>query len=99
MQTIDVKNIVPLKNGVIIRPLERETTTESGFELPQAQHQATPVVGTIVAAGEESKFKVGDMVFFRRYSVDELSFQIDGKKVEVNFLTDEEVVAYVNQNA
>ena len=98
MKTLDVRDIVPLKNGVIIKELERETMTESGLELTEAQHSGTPVVGTVVAVGSESQFKVGDVVFFRRYSVDELSFLIDGKKQSVNFLTDSEIVAYAKRN-
>ena len=97
-QILDVRDIVPLKTGVIIKELERETETESGLELTEAQHSGTPVAGQVVAVGEESKFKVGDIVFFRRYSVDTLSFPIDGKKVEVNFLTDSEIVAMMKNH-
>lgn len=99
MKTIDVKDIVPLKNCLIIREFERETTTESGLELPENQNQGTPVVGEVVAIGPESQFKIGDVVFFRRYSVDSLTFKVDGKTVEVNLLTDSEVVATIRQNA
>jgi len=98
MKTLDVADIVPLKTGVIIKELERDSVTESGLELPEAQHAGTPVVGEIVAAGSESQFKIGDIVFFRRYSVDELTFQVDGKKQTVNFLTDSEVVAHVKKD-
>ena len=98
MKILDVKDIVPLRDGVIIREFEHDTITESGFELPENQHQATPVLGQVVAAGANSQFKIGDIVFFRRYSVDELSFTVDGKKVTVNFLTDNEVVATLKQN-
>lgn len=94
MKILDVKNIVPLKKGLIIRPFEKETETAVGLMMPESSHTGTPVLGTVVAAGDESRFKIGDILFFRRYSVDELTFDIDGKKVEVNMLTDEEVVAY-----
>jgi co-chaperonin GroES (HSP10) len=98
MKTIDVRDIVPLKTGIIIKELERETVTESGLELTETQNSGTPVVGTVVAVGEESRFKIGDTVFFRRYSVDELSFIVDGKKQTVNFITDDEVVAYAKRD-
>ena len=98
MKTLDVRDIVPLKNGVIIKEMERETVTESGLELTEAQHAGTPVVGEVVAVGSESQFKIGDIVFFRRYSVDELSFLVDGKKQTVNFLTDNEIVAYAKRD-
>lgn len=98
MKIIDVKDIVPLKKGLIIRPFEKDTSTESGFLIPEQTTAATPVLGTVVAAGSESTFAVGDIVFFRRYSVDELSFMVDGKRQEVNFLTDEEVVAKIKNN-
>lgn len=98
MKILDVQDIVPLKNGLIIKELEKDTVTESGLELPEQQHAGTPVLGQVIAVGEESKFVIGDIIFFRRYSVDELSFTVDGKKVTVNFLTDSEVVAKFKQH-
>ena len=99
MKILNVADIIPLKNGLIIKPFERDSITESGFELPQEQHQSTPVLGSVIAAGTESQFAVGDVVFFRRYSVDELSFNVDGVKQTVSFLTDNEVVATFKKNA
>ena len=98
MNIIDVKNIVPERDGVIIKEFEKDTVTESGLELPESSTAGTPVIGQVIAVGEHSHFKVGDIVLFRRYSVDELTFQVDGKKQTVNFLTDSEVVAHVKKD-
>ncbi len=93
MQTLDISKIVPLRDGVLIKPFEQDGETSSGMLLPEQQHQATPVLGEVIAKGGNSQFEVGDIVFFRRYSIDELSFPVDGKKITVSFLTDSEIVA------
>lgn len=97
MQEVSVDKIIPLKNSVIVEPFAQEDKTEDGWELPEKASSATPVLGKVVKAGAESQFKEGDIVFFRRYSIDQLSFVVDGKPKEFNFLTDAEIVAYIRQ--
>ena len=91
-----VTDIVPCKKFILVKPLEKPTETDSGLVLPEQGFSPTPVVATVVAAGDESEFKIGDVVFFRRYSVDSLRFyETDGNLVELNLLADEEIVARI----
>jgi chaperonin GroES len=72
------KNIHPLADRVLIKPLEAkgEATTASGIILPGKEHNEKHERGTIVAAGPgrlgtdgkrvPMEVKVGDMVWFKR---------------------------------
>ena len=97
MLEIKVENIVPLKKFIIIEPLEAPTESESGLEMPEDTNPGTPTIGRVIKVGEDSQFKEGNLVFFRRYSVDELRFRTPSGESTVNLLQDDEVVAFVNQ--
>ena len=91
-----VTDIVPCRKFILVKPLEKPTETDSGLVLPEQGFSPTPVCGEVVAAGDESEFHVGQMVFFRRYSVDSLKFYgEDGNLIELNLLADEEIVARI----
>lgn len=91
--SIKVEDIVPLKKYILIKPRTRSAETSSGIIMPEQSSTATPVVGDVIAVGDESQFKPGDTVFFRRFSVDELKFSVDGKEEIVSLISDDEVVA------
>ena len=78
---MSVDEIRPLFGRVLIKPLEEEDL--KGIIIPpSAQEEATPEQGEVVALGtggvdkegREIKFtvKVGDKVFFKKYSPDEV---------------------------
>lgn len=93
---ITLDNIKPKKNFIIVDPSSaRADETSSGFVLPEERYTPTPVIGTVRAVGPESEFKIGQTVFFRRFSIDELKFNVDGKKQVVSLISDDEVVAIV----
>lgn len=76
--------ITPLGKRVVVRPEEVEETTKGGLIIPpSAQDDQKSEVGTVVVLGtgeKDFKFtvKVGDKVFFKKYSPDEI--EIDGEK-------------------
>ncbi len=99
MNDIKVTDIQPVGDKIIIELYNRPKETTGGFILPEEANSSTPVLGKILAKGEDSIYDIGDMVFFRRYSVDELKFNVDGKQEIVSLISDEEIVAILKKNA
>ena len=70
----------PLGARVMVRPVEREQTTESGIVLPDTAKQE-PQSAEVVAVGEFEngvKMSVGDVVVVRKYSGTEV--ELDGEE-------------------
>lgn len=69
----------PLGARVMVRPVEREQTTESGIVLPDTAREK-PQSAEVVAVGahEDVKVSVGDVVVLRKYSGTEV--QLDGEE-------------------
>ena len=76
----------PLGNRVLIKPQEQEETIAGGLVVPpSANDEKRPAMGKVVTLGkgtnEDGKavsfdFKVGDTVYFKKYSPEEI--EIDG---------------------
>ena len=82
----------PIGKRIIIDP-EKITETENGIQRAD-QGQSMPVKGTVIAVGKDSQFKLGEVLLFRRYSVDELSMpSTDGSVQNVYLCDDEDIVA------
>jgi co-chaperonin GroES (HSP10) len=87
-----MSKILAIGAKMIVDPY-KITETSSGV-LRVDQGHSTPVKGTVISVGDESKFKEGDVVFFRRYSVDELKIpQEDGSEKSMFIVEDNDVVA------
>ncbi len=81
-------NITPLGTKVLVSPQEVEEKTTGGLIVPPTASEDTkPETGTVVklgdglnAKGEKMHFsvKVGDKVFFKSYSLDEI--EVEGEK-------------------
>ncbi len=96
MDNFTIDQIQPLQKYILVQPIGRPTETSTGFVMPEEGYSPTPVVGKVLAVGEMSQFKIGQTVFFRRYSVDELKFvSPDGQNQIVSLLGDDEVVAII----
>ena len=82
--------LIPLEDHVIVKPLSEETTTKSGIILPESKEK--PSKGQVVAVGDGKilengsrapvDVKVGDVVYFAKYSIDELEIDEEGQKVK-----------------
>jgi len=87
--------IKPIGARVAIEPIQGDKETESGLLLSDSNNIALPVKGKIIAAGEFSNFKqnIGDIIFFRRYSVDELKLNEGGEEKKFYFCDDVDIIA------
>jgi chaperonin GroES len=81
-------NLKPLHSNVVIKPLGKETITQSGIVIPETVSKEKPEQGEVVAVGSgrildngqtaPMSVKVGDKVMFRKYSPDEI--KVDGEE-------------------
>lgn len=79
--------LIPLEDHIIVKPLVQEST-KSGIILPENKEK--PSKGEVVAVGAGKilengsrasvDVKVGDIVYFAKYSIDELEIDEDGEK-------------------
>ncbi len=88
--------IEPLGARVLIRPLDKETTTSSGIILPETAKEK-PQQGLIEAVGDEeemfSGLAVGDKILFPKYSGTEI--KLDG--VEYLIMEEGDVLARISE--
>jgi chaperonin GroES len=88
--------IEPLGTRVLIRPLDKETTTSSGIILPETAKEK-PQQGLIEAVGDVeemiSGLAVGDKVLFPKYSGTEI--KLDG--VEYLIMEEGDVLARISE--
>ena len=80
------KQLVPLGDNVIVKPIETETTTASGIVIPDTASKEKPMRGEVIAVGpgkcdEKGKctppqVKKGDTVIFTNYAPTE--FKLNG---------------------
>ena len=79
------KNLEPLNDNVIVKPIEAEATTASGIIIPDTASKEKPRRGEVLAVGpgkivdgkrQEIGVKKGDVVIFSQYAPTEI--KIDG---------------------
>ena len=84
-------SIKPVGAKMIVEPSEVVETASGVLRVNQGH--STPVKGRIEASGAISAFKAGQIVYFRRYSVDELKIpQADGSEKSMFIVEDSDVV-------
>ena len=77
-----MKNLRPLADRVLIRPVAAETKTSAGIIIPDSAKEK-PLQGEVLAVGEGTKdeamiLKAGDQVLYGKYAGTEL--ELDGEK-------------------
>lgn len=82
LKNIQVMNIKPLADRVLVKPAPAEEKTVSGIIIPDTAKEK-PLQGTVLAVGngtkdEEMVLKVNDMVLYGKYSGTEV--ELDGEK-------------------
>ena len=80
--------LIPLEDHIVVKPMNEETTTKSGIILPESKEK--PSKGKVVAVGNGKilenwsrapiDVKIWDIVYFAKYSIDELEVDEDRKK-------------------
>ena len=88
-------NIKPLADRVLIEPIAAETKTASGIFIPDTAKEK-PQKGTVIAAGNGKKdepmtVKIGDVVFYGKYSGTEL--KLEGKDYLI--MREEDILAII----
>src|SRR3990167_3265711 len=76
------KEIIPLGDRVLVRPMEKEKKTKSGIIIPDTVDKERPEMGKVIAVGDGKvtdegtvipvKVKVGNTVLFAKYGPDEV---------------------------
>jgi chaperonin GroES len=77
-------SVRPLEDRVLVKPMEKESKTESGLYLPESSKER-PVQGKVVAVGPgkrldngkraEMSIKVGDTVVYGKYAGSEVEIK------------------------
>lgn len=90
------ETITPVGARSLVRPHQAAHQTESGLIMDNTSNTAAaPIRGTIIAVGDTSTFKVGDLIMWRRYSVDDLKFITEKGEEVVSLVSDEDVLAKI----
>lgn len=92
---IQKQDIVPVGRRLLIEPFKQASETTEGLIVSEGDGYASPVIGTVVKAGDGCVYKEGDLLMFRRYSVDSLKVYADDGEQEIYLLEESEVVAYL----
>ena len=94
-----MENIKPVGSRYLVKPFQAATTTESGLARENSSNStAVPSRGTILAAGDTCKLKVGDEVYFRRYSLDILKSVTEKGEQETHLVDEEDVLAVIEKS-
>ena len=82
-----LRKIIPLGDRVLVRARETMTKTKSGIFIPDTVEKERPEEGVVIAVGEgrmtdkgniiAPKVKIGDIVLFSKYSLEEV--RLDGE--------------------
>ena len=94
---IDISKIKPNGQRCVVQAYTSAKKTKSGLDLAEKENESTPVMGVIIRSGEDSIYKVGTHILFRRYGIDELTLNDGGTDVTVYIISDDEVVAEIEQ--
>jgi len=84
----NMTKLIPLEDHIIVQPIVQENVTKSGIILPENKEK--PSKWKVVAVGEGKilengnrapiDIKVWDIVYFSKYSIDELEVEENWKK-------------------
>lgn len=84
-------NIKPLKNKILLLPVEKSKTTRSGLIVDSDKDKT--IEGKVLAIGPDVKeVKIEDTILYKKYGPDEI--EIDGKKYLVG--EEEDILAIIN---
>jgi len=92
-----MSQIKPLGDRVLVKPLEEETTTESGIVLPDTVDKEKKAEGEVIALGNGEELaklnlKTGDKVLFEKWGGEEVKIE----KQEYKILPHDKILAIVD---
>lgn len=86
----------PTRNHLLIKIAEKTQETESGLITADTATNSAPVVGEVIRKGDQALFKVGEIVMFRRYSVDEIRVPTETGEDDIfYFIEDTDVLSVI----
>ncbi|NCN53118.1 co-chaperone GroES [Candidatus Wolfebacteria bacterium] len=85
-------NLKPLNKHIVLEAVEVEKTTASGIVIPETADKEKTNKGKVVAVSDNSSLKVGDVVFFEKFSDHTVK---DGDK-EYIIVKEENILAVLN---
>jgi co-chaperonin GroES (HSP10) len=104
-----IEKLTPVGYRVLVSIYKRPTTTASGLEMPETENGGMPVKGQIVTLGKKTvpqrlavffgfkpKYKLGQWVYFRKYSVDILQLSTPDGDITLYSLEEPEIILTVN---
>lgn len=107
--TID--NLTPIGFRVLLNIYKKSGKTSWGAELPDSENSGMPVIAQIVALGDKTfwqsfliligakkKWKVGQWIYFRKYSVDELQVNTPDGQMKLFVLEENEIIGIINKH-
>lgn len=94
---IDKNTIVPSEKMILVEVQEKQMETSSGLILAGDEKNTAPVIGMVIAVGKNSIYKKGDTICYRRYSIDQLTFQNGDKEETIYFLADTDILATIEE--
>lgn len=89
---LEADKINPVGKRVLLSVFEGSTKTESGLDLADSSGGATPVLGTVIKTGSDSSYKENDVVFFRRFAIDEIKVDASDDRMKFYFLEESEII-------
>lgn len=93
---MDINSIQPVGKIVLIEPYKSAEKSTAGLVMEHSSNvSAAPVRGTIVAAGDESKFKKGQEILYTRYSTYKCTIITPDGEKEFILVEDENVLAII----
>lgn len=105
-----IEKITPVGFRVLLRIYKKDSMTTSGLELPDSENSGMPVMAQITVLGKKTfwqrflmsfgfkpEYKVGDWVYFRKYSVDELRVSTSDGELILFVLEENEIIGIVNE--
>lgn len=104
-----VDTLTPVGFRVLLTIYKKPNETRAGFELPEMENSGMPLLGKVTILGKKTiwqhvqillglkpVYKVGQWVYFRKYSVDELRFSTPEGDVTLFVLEEDEIIGQVN---
>lgn len=104
-----IDSLIPVGFRVLVSIYKKSDTTSSGFLLPENENAGMPVMAIISVLGKKTwvqhlqmclglkpKYKIGQWVYFRKYSVDVLTIETGDNKMDLYVLEEAEIIGLVN---
>ncbi len=104
-----IDKLIPVGFRVLLRIYKKSDETSSGFVLPETENSGMPVMAQITILGKKTfwqkiqmllglkpRYKVGQWVYFRKYSVDELKVSTADGDLNLFVLEESEIIGVIN---